>query len=108
MSEYGLRIWDSSGLQILNGMDKTMRIAARVQVRLGGGLSGTHTVSVPAARAGMYGLVQCVTAYTPWSQYGYGCRNSVPSVRVIDGAIQLYGPSRSQWTGNVDVILVTP
>lgn len=106
MSEHGLKVWDAQGGVIFDGTDETMRIVTRVQVRLGAGQSGTHTISVPKATVGMYALVQCITPFTTWSNSKRGTRNSVPSVRVINGGIQLYGPSRSSWNGNVDVILV--
>lgn len=108
MTEYGLKVWDAQGGLILSGVDETMRIVTTVQVRIGGA-KGTHNISVPLARVGMYALVQCITPYTAWGSYtGYkqGSRNSVPSVRVLDGLIQLYGPASSSWNGNVDVILV--
>lgn len=109
MSEYGLKVWDAQGGVIFSGADETMRIVDRVQVRIGAGQSGTHTISVPKARVGMYALVQPLVQYTAWGTYTgnkRGTRASIPSVRVIDGGIQLYGPSRSTWNGTVDVILV--
>jgi len=108
MSEYGLEVWDASGGLLFSGADETMRIVTTVQVRIGGA-KGTHTIGVAAARVGMYALVQCITPYTEWqtrTAYKTGVRNSVPSVRVLDGAIQLYGPASSSWNGNIDVILV--
>ena len=107
MSEYGLKVWDASGNVILSGVDETMRVVTTVQVRLGS-VQYMQTISVPLARAGMYALVQCIHPYTAWPSYTSRVkrRSSVPSVRVIDGAIQLFSYGKSSYWANVDVILV--
>jgi len=110
MSEYGLKVWDAQGGVILSGIDETMRIVTRVQVRIGNS-NQVQQISVPLARAGMYALVQPLVPYTTWGTYTgnkTSTRASIPSVRVLDGAIQLYGASRSSYNGTVDVILVAP
>jgi hypothetical protein len=107
MSEYGLKVWDASGNLILSGVDETMRIVTTVQVRMGS-LQYMQQISVPLARAGMYALVQCIHPYTAWPSYTSRVkrRSSVPSVRVLDGAIQLYSYGSSRYWANVDIILV--
>lgn len=107
MSEFGLHVWDAQGQLILSGVDETMRIVDTVQVRLGT-VYELVTIPVPKARLGMYGLVQVFHPYTPWPWYQgkIATRSSTPSVRVLDGAIQLFTGARAGFFADVDVILV--
>lgn len=107
MSQYGLKVWDAQGGLILSGVDETMRIVTTVQVR-SGSVAGVLQINVPLAKVGMYALVQCIHPYSEWPSYTSMVkrRSSVPSVRVLNGAIQLYSYGSSRYWANVDIILV--